>query len=162
MVKILLDTGVIDVNSVDKHGSTPFSNAIASHNNTVAQLLLYHGTQHDIKDDEGKTPPARDSAHGNSDSVSLLLRRNDVDLNSVDNEGRTPLFRALNNGHADVLQLLLESTAQPVVPGMDDVERPRWVTEAKRNNMLQMIEDARQLSIKKIRFRTKTSSNTQA
>ena len=80
----------------------------------------------------------------------------------MDNEGRTPLFRALNNGHADVLQLLLESGARPVVPGMDDVERPRWVTEAKCNNMLQMIEDARQLSIKKIRFRTETSSNPQA
>ena len=149
VVTMLLDTGALDVNSADKLGSTPFSSAIAGHNTAVAQLLLYCKAQYDLKDKEGKTPLAIASAFGSIAGVSLLLRRNDIDLNSMDNEGRTPLFRALNNGHEDVLKLLLEAGARPIVAGMDELERPKWVTEAKRNRMLQMIEDARKLSIEK-------------
>ena len=154
VVKLLLDTGALDVNSVDKHGNTPFSSAIANHNQFLAQLLLYRGAHYDTKNIEGKTPLAIASAHGSSGGMSLILRRNDVDLNSVDNEGQTPLSRAFNNGHEDVAKLLLEAGAQPVILSMDDMEKLKWVPEAKRNNITRMIEDARESSIKKAQART--------
>lgn len=130
MVKLLLETGKVNVDSKDKHGQTPLWHAADGGNSTVAKLLLETGkAEVDWKDNGGRTPLSQvasmhaliDYTHGSLPPFSapaysrytivlrLLLHTGKVDVNSKDNGGRTPLSLAIYGGHEATVRLLLDT-----------------------------------------------------
>ncbi|EJT68839.1 hypothetical protein, variant [Gaeumannomyces tritici R3-111a-1] len=64
------------------------------------------GTEIDIGDEKGRTPPSYSAENGHG-AVKLLLATGKVDVDSEDNVRRTPLSYAAENGHEAVVKLLL-------------------------------------------------------
>jgi ankyrin repeat protein len=108
VVKVLLGTRKVDINSQTKSGLTPLSRAAEQGHGVVVQLLLAcSNVEVNSKDRHGRTPLRYAAGSGHEDVVKLLLARPDVEVNSKGNSGRTPLSWAANQGHEAVVKLLL-------------------------------------------------------
>lgn len=87
----------------------------------IARVLLEHGADHRLTDDDGWTPLMSAASRGHLDLVNLLLPLSSVNAdpetdpgNTRDwqnNDGTTPLMAALANGHVDVANALLDAGA---------------------------------------------------
>ncbi|EXK78230.1 hypothetical protein FOQG_17083 [Fusarium oxysporum f. sp. raphani 54005] len=109
IVKLLLTTGAVDVNSKDAHGQTPLSLAAASGHEATVKLLLAteKKVEVDSKDVCGNTPLSLAASYGYETTVKLLLATEKVEVDSEDVYGRTPLSWAAENGHEATVKLLL-------------------------------------------------------
>jgi ankyrin repeat protein len=113
VVKLLLETGKVDVNSRDSDlGRTPLSRAAQYGREVVVKLLLESGKvdvdSRDLKD--GRTPLSWAAKNGHEPVVKLLLKTGKVDVDLRHSwHGRTPLSWAAENGHEAVVKLLLET-----------------------------------------------------
>ncbi|KAG7429088.1 Ankyrin repeat domain-containing protein 50 [Fusarium oxysporum f. sp. raphani] len=120
IVKLLLTTGAVDVNSKDAHGQTPLSLAAASgHEATVKLLLATEKVEVDSKDNDGQTPLSLAAENGHEATVQLLLATEKVEVDSKDVCGNTPLSLAASYGYEAVVKLLL-ATEKVDVDAMDD------------------------------------------
>lgn len=73
MVKLLLATGKVDVDSKDRRGQTPLFYAAKNGHETVVKLLLATGkVKVDSKDDYGQTPLSYAAENGHETVVKLL------------------------------------------------------------------------------------------
>jgi ankyrin repeat protein len=122
LVKVLLATRKIDVNSKDKGGWTPLSCAARNGHAAVVEVLLARdGVDPDSKDARyGQTPLSWAAAGGHEAVVKLLALRSDVDVNSKGKDGRTPLSWAAVGGHAAAVEVLLAKNG--VEPDSKDAE----------------------------------------
>jgi len=77
----------------------------------VSRLLLEHGADPGVRDNDGQTPLHVASREGNL-SVAQQLLEFHVDVNSHDSQGRTPFQLAVEGGHDKVEELLLEHGAE--------------------------------------------------
>ncbi|KAF2185905.1 ankyrin [Zopfia rhizophila CBS 207.26] len=76
VVKLLLATGKVDVNSKDDHGWTPLRRAAGNGHEAVVKLLLATGkVDVDSKDDLGQTPLRNAAENGHEAVVKLLLEK---------------------------------------------------------------------------------------
>ncbi|WQF89372.1 Putative ankyrin repeat-containing domain superfamily [Colletotrichum destructivum] len=110
VVKMLLDTGKIDVNSSDKHNRSPVSWAASNGHGAVVILLL--GTSKvsvDLIDTEGRTALSWAARKGKENTVSLLVQNSKRMINYRDNRGFTPLMWALARSHHPVVEVLSRS-----------------------------------------------------
>ncbi|KAI9678400.1 MAG: hypothetical protein M1822_008046 [Bathelium mastoideum] len=109
VVKLLLSTANIEVNSMNKDGRTPLSWAAERGHEGIIQLLLQR-SQVDVNsmDKYGQTPLGWAARRGHQSIVQLLLKTGQVDVNSMDKYGQTPLGWAARRGHQSIVQLLLE------------------------------------------------------
>jgi ankyrin repeat protein len=110
VVELLLETGKIEVNSVDQDIRTPLSYAAENGHKAVVKLLLETGeVDVDFEDDESRTPLSYIAGNGNEAMVKLLLETGEVEVDFEDNESRTPLSYAAGNGNEAMVKLLLET-----------------------------------------------------
>ncbi|EJT68836.1 hypothetical protein GGTG_13589 [Gaeumannomyces tritici R3-111a-1] len=112
VVKLLLDTGKVDVDSKDdEYGQTPLSWAALNGHEAVVKLLFDTGkVDVDSKDDYGRTPLSYAALNGHKAVVKQLLDTGKVDVDSKDDEyGQTPLLWAALNGHEAVVKQLLDT-----------------------------------------------------
>ena len=73
LVKLLLETDKVDVDSKDNNGRTPLSWAVQSESEAVVKLLLETGkVDVDSKDNDGQTPLSWAARSGNEAVVKLL------------------------------------------------------------------------------------------
>ncbi|EJT69113.1 hypothetical protein GGTG_13381 [Gaeumannomyces tritici R3-111a-1] len=108
VVKLLLATGKVDVDSKDKDGRTPLWCAAYNGHEAVVKLLLATGkVDVDSKDKDGRTPLWLAARKGHEAVVKLLLATGKVDVDSKDKDGQTPLWWAAHKGHEAVVKLLL-------------------------------------------------------
>ncbi|KAF2682221.1 hypothetical protein K458DRAFT_456076 [Lentithecium fluviatile CBS 122367] len=113
VVKLLLETGKVDVDSKDNSGRTPLSRAAWNGSEAVVKLLLETGkVDVDSKNNYGWTPLLRAAWNGRETIVKLLLEAGKVDVNSKDKDGQTALSSAAWNGSEAVVKLL-RSYASP-------------------------------------------------
>ncbi|TFK17521.1 ankyrin [Coprinopsis marcescibilis] len=117
----LLQIQGIDVNSVDKDGTTVLMLA-SRHQGDVSKLvetIIKLGSPFDInaKDRDGRTALA-DAAWtlGSREVVTMLLAVEGVDYNWGDARGQTPLMLAAERGRDDVVGVLLELDGIEVDP----------------------------------------------
>ncbi|KIW88608.1 uncharacterized protein Z519_10654 [Cladophialophora bantiana CBS 173.52] len=110
IVKILLITQKMNVNSKNDLGQTPLSLAALRGHAGVVQLLL-QASKADIqaKNDFGQTPLLLAASRGRGAVVELLLETGKIDVDSADSDGLTPLAWAARAGHETVVKLLLET-----------------------------------------------------
>ncbi|KAJ2978056.1 hypothetical protein NUW58_g7615 [Xylaria curta] len=112
IVKILLDTKKLDINSRDQNGLTALSIAASYGRNTIVELLLdTTETDIDSQDENGLTALSFAAMNGHEAVVKLLLK-SFANPDSRDKYGRTPLFYAHENKHPAVVKLLAERSAE--------------------------------------------------
>ncbi|OCK75533.1 ankyrin, partial [Lepidopterella palustris CBS 459.81] len=123
VVKLLLETGEVDVDSKDEYGRTPLLLAAEGGHEAVVKLLLETGeVDVDSKDNGGRTPLSWTAFRGHEAVVKLLLETGKVDVDSKEMDGETPLSLAAEGGHEAVVKLLLE-TGEVDVDSKDEYGR---------------------------------------
>ncbi|SPJ73909.1 related to ankyrin [Fusarium torulosum] len=108
IVKLLLDTGKVDVNAKDQSGITPLSCATVWGQEAIVKLLLDTGkVDVDARDTwYNMTPLLRAAEGGHEAIVKLLLDTGKVDVDAKDPNGKTPLWGAAEGGHEAIVELL--------------------------------------------------------
>ncbi|KAI7227089.1 hypothetical protein KC330_g8551, partial [Hortaea werneckii] len=100
VVKLLLNTKQVEVDSKDNNGRTPLSWAAEYGHEAVVKLLLdTKQVKVDSKDKNGRTPLSWAAEYEHEAVVKLLLDTKQVEVDSKDNNGRTPLSWAAEYGH---------------------------------------------------------------
>lgn len=107
VVRYLLSTGA-EVNAVSKNRMRvmPLHSAVAGRHLSIARMLIEHGADVNVAQQDGFTPLHGAAQNGQEEMVTLLLDRGaQVDAKAAD--GKTPLAFAAEEGHevvADVLR----------------------------------------------------------
>ncbi|EDO36063.1 predicted protein, partial [Nematostella vectensis] len=114
VVNVLLNTGCVDVNLVNKAGYSSVMLAAVTgcqkdQYRNVARRLFQMGDVNKRYDETGQTPLMLAVSRGRLDMVDLLLET-DADVNAQDNEGSTAIMCASEHGHTNIARRLL---AQP-------------------------------------------------
>jgi ankyrin repeat protein len=122
MVQVLLDYGA-DVNSKNEYRITPldFASQFGHRNDArVARLLIAHGADPNIPEQNGCTPLHRASMNGRIEIVRLLIEYG-TNVEVKDDKGRTPLDVAWSDDvsqsragkqREEIVKLLLEHLAK--------------------------------------------------
>jgi ankyrin repeat protein len=125
LVDYLISRRPEDVNLNGEHG-TPLHAALYGMHGNVAQLLLGHCVDVDVRDSDERTPLHLAAYHGLLGITRALIERN-ADINARDKHGRTPLYRIMANTYPtsekiflDVAEFLLEHGADADAKGNDD------------------------------------------
>ncbi|RYP61545.1 hypothetical protein DL771_010106 [Monosporascus sp. 5C6A] len=113
-VKLLLETGEVDVDSKDKDGRTPLSWAAKDGHEAVVKLLLGTGKADvNSKDKDGWTLLSWAAKGGHLTVVKRLLHEKaDVNAAAAKYDGRTTLQAAAEGGHIAIVKLLLQKKAE--------------------------------------------------
>jgi ankyrin repeat protein len=107
-MKLLLDTGKVDVDSKDNDGRTALSYAALNETEVAMKLLLdTDKVDIDSKDKDGRTPLSWATRYGREAAMKLLVDTGKVDVDSKDNNGLTPLSWAAWHGQEAAMKLLL-------------------------------------------------------
>ncbi|EFX00151.1 nacht domain containing protein [Grosmannia clavigera kw1407] len=96
-----------DLNVVNDRGRTPLSWAAEYGRIKVAKLLLSHGSDPGLPDNDGRTPMIWAAKRGHANCVDVLLR-NGAEVGKGDKDNRTSLSHAAEHGHKDTIVRLLE------------------------------------------------------
>ncbi|XP_053358655.1 KN motif and ankyrin repeat domain-containing protein 2-like [Clarias gariepinus] len=112
IVKLLLDTGVCDVDLKNKTGYTAIMLASLQSVDTdtdikVVQQLMELGDVNARAGQVGQTALHLAVRHGRASMLRLLLA-NGANVNAQDQAGTTALISACDRGHADIVRILLE------------------------------------------------------
>nr|XP_046209338.1 KN motif and ankyrin repeat domain-containing protein 4-like [Oncorhynchus gorbuscha]XP_046209339.1 KN motif and ankyrin repeat domain-containing protein 4-like [Oncorhynchus gorbuscha]XP_046209340.1 KN motif and ankyrin repeat domain-containing protein 4-like [Oncorhynchus gorbuscha]XP_046209341.1 KN motif and ankyrin repeat domain-containing protein 4-like [Oncorhynchus gorbuscha] len=113
VVKLLLDTGLCEVDILNKAGYTAvmlasLTAADGSEDMEVALQLLRQGDVNARASQAGQTALMLSVSHGRTAMVRLLLSCQ-ADLNIQDRDGSTALMCACEHGHTEIARVLLES-----------------------------------------------------
>jgi len=107
-VQALLKTSPDLVNSKDTNGCTPLHIAVQFDCKDMAELLLAHGANVDVRDDGGKTPLFFTVNGGFTDTkIMELLLANKANINATNNVGRTALYYATAICPKEIAEFLL-------------------------------------------------------
>ena len=107
-VQALLKTSPDLVNSKDTNGCTPLHIAVQFDCKDMAELLLAHGANVDVRDDGGKTPLFFTVNGGFTDTkIMELLLANKANINATNNVGRTALYCATAICPKEIVEFLL-------------------------------------------------------
>jgi ankyrin repeat protein len=110
VVKMLLDTGKVDVDAKDYIGRTPLSLAAGNGHEAVVKMLVDTGkVDVDAKDEGGRTPLWWAARNGHEAVVKMLLDTGKVDVDAKNESGRTPLWWAAMKGHEAVVKMLVDT-----------------------------------------------------
>ncbi|KAL8382976.1 hypothetical protein RB595_006647 [Gaeumannomyces hyphopodioides] len=110
VVKLLLSTGMVNLDSGDKYTQTPLSWAAENGHEAVVRLLLDTGkVDADSKNKFGQTPLSYAAQKGHEAVVKLLFDTGKVDADSKNVNGRTPLSHAAWGGCGTVVKFLLST-----------------------------------------------------
>uniref|UniRef100_A0A8H7TT64 NACHT domain-containing protein n=1 Tax=Bionectria ochroleuca TaxID=29856 RepID=A0A8H7TT64_BIOOC len=150
LMKLLVDSGISNLNSEDDMKRTPIS--WASHcgsSKVVEYILQLPQVEFDIRDKNGQTPlslaaaeAARTFVAGNHlDVVQLLLGTGRVDPDSKDNHDQTPLMLAACTDREHALQIVraLVETGQVDLNSRDD-DGSTLLTYASNNSNIKVVE----------------------
>jgi ankyrin repeat protein len=87
----------------------------------TVEILVKHGADVNIPDDQGETALGIAARNGHTEIVRMLLKKCAVD--TPDNEGRTLVFITAKEGHTETVKMLVEHGANVNIPN-DDGETP--------------------------------------
>jgi ankyrin repeat protein len=112
ILKLLVETGNVDVDSKDSEGRTPLFWAAAKGHEVVVKLLVETGNVDvNSKDSEGRTPLCWAAENGHKAVVNLLLEYK-ADASIKGRRDQTPLLTAAYSGDEAVAKRLLEYKAE--------------------------------------------------
>lgn len=142
VVKLLLETGRVDVDSKDFFRRTPLPIAVLREHEAVVKLLLATGRVNvDSKDTDDRTPLSFAAGGGRKAVVKLLLETRRVDINSKCSLGRTPLSWAAFWGHEAVVRLLLETEGLDVDSNSDGHTPLSFAVERGHEAVVKLLQE---------------------
>jgi ankyrin repeat protein len=121
------------LSNMDEADWTPSSES----NKDIAELLLSHKADVNVKGSNGETPLHR-AAFFNKDIVELLLAKG-AKVNAKDNNGSTPLHVAAKRGHKEVTELLLASKAEVDARDNNGWTPLHWAEAAGHKNVVELL-----------------------
>ncbi len=131
-VKLLLDTGKVDVNAEDRSGRTPLWLAAGKGYEAIVKLLLKtHAVDVNAKDIYGRTPLWWAARKGYTAIVKLLLDEREVDVDAKEWHGQTPLSKAAEHGYEAIVKLLLETNKADINAENKLGQTPLWWAACK-------------------------------
>ena len=107
IVEFLLDIG-LNVNIIDKYGSTPLHYASSIGYIESVKVLIESGADINVTNISKETPILKAASNGHTDVVRLLLS---VGADFIGSNDKYPIFEATMNGHTDIVRLLLKAGA---------------------------------------------------
>ncbi|XP_055956208.1 uncharacterized protein LOC126816802 isoform X2 [Patella vulgata] len=120
-VELLLNTGRVDIDSMNNYGKTPIFTALRSDKQSVEklQLLISAGAKLGVKDNYRDTLLHEACKYGCVETVEWLLNTSRVDVESINNDNKTPIFKAIGSDKQPVekLELLISYGAKLDVRG---------------------------------------------
>ncbi|XP_050399716.1 uncharacterized protein LOC126816929 isoform X3 [Patella vulgata] len=115
-VKRLLNTGRVDIESMNHFKETPIFNAIFSFEKPIekVELLISYGAKLDVKDGDSNRLLHEACEYGCVEIVEWLLNTGKVDIESKGNDDETPIIWALCSTKQSIqkVKLLLDKGAQ--------------------------------------------------
>lgn len=110
LIKFLLQTGQVEVNSQDFFNCTPLHRSCSGGNPETTAFLLQKGASHSARSCSGQTPLHLAAARGHLGTARVLLQHL-ASPNPQDFHKWTPLHWAVFGGWGDVAELLLDNGA---------------------------------------------------
>lgn len=112
----LLKEGSSDVNWKTHEGETAIllvckRRRVDTEAHEAAKLLIQHGANMNIEDNDQETPLLSATRAGLEKTVELLLKSPEIDVNKGDFSGWRPLHEATNLGYIGMVQSMLEAGA---------------------------------------------------
>ncbi|KAK6194499.1 hypothetical protein SNE40_000124 [Patella caerulea] len=137
VLQLLIQSGC-DVNGTNSRGETPLHKAAAIPRlfgaekiSEMIKILLQHGADVNVRDNNGKAVIMLVTETGNTDLFHEFLRES-VDVNLQDNEGKTALMMALEKNRDDLSKALIEKLTN--VNLFDKSGRTALMIAAEKNN----------------------------
>ncbi|XP_055092132.1 ankyrin repeat domain-containing protein 29 isoform X2 [Symphalangus syndactylus] len=125
LLKLLLNSGRVDVDCRDSHGTTLLMvAAYAGHIDCVRELVL-QGADINLQREDGGSALLAASQYGHMQVVETLLKHG-ANIHDRLYDGATALFLAAQGGYLDVIRLLLASGAKVNQPRQDGTA-PLWI-----------------------------------
>ncbi|KAM5342908.1 hypothetical protein ACJ41O_013874 [Fusarium nematophilum] len=149
VVRMLLDTGKVNVDSRDKKGRTPLSLAAWYGHEATVRVLLHTGKVNvDSRDNGGQTPLSLAAESGYEEVVGILLDTGKANADSRDKNGRTPLSWAAEHGYEEVIRVLL-NTCNVDADSRDKNGRTplSWAAENKYKMVARMLLDIGKVNV---------------
>ncbi|KAH9207829.1 hypothetical protein DL95DRAFT_481928, partial [Leptodontidium sp. 2 PMI_412] len=110
VVRFLLETQLVDIESTDISLQTPLSTAAKNGQDSIVNLLLNTQTvKVNPRSSTGQTPLSYAAESGQRDIVGMLIQAPNIIINSQDNKGRTAFFHAASKGHDSSVILLRDA-----------------------------------------------------
>jgi len=123
MVKLLLDTGVCDVNIADKEGFTALMCVASNYNkHEIAELLINNGANVNAINKNGETALIRAIKIRNFNVIELLIKHN-CNVNLFNKNSNPPLLEAIDVKQPKIADLLINAGADITVKD-DDKNTP--------------------------------------
>jgi ankyrin repeat protein len=108
LVKLLLDKGANpNIASNNQFKVTPLHSACAISATDIAELLIKHGSDVNVKQMQGITP-LHSAAHNGQTKLSKLLIENGAEINAKMENGKTPLFMANEKNFQETAELIIK------------------------------------------------------
>jgi ankyrin repeat protein len=126
-IKIIIDSGLVDVKAKDDMGWTPLLLASRWNHIEIAKLLLDRGADVKAKDNWGDTPLHRASRYNRIEIVGLLLEKG-ADMGAKNRWGQTPLHLASENNNIEIAKLLLDAGADVEAKDNDGWTPLHWAS----------------------------------
>ncbi|ARF02767.1 SWPV1-193 [Shearwaterpox virus] len=112
ILKYLISSGIIDVNSVDEYNRTLLHYIVDTKNYNTINLLIDNGASINAKDVKDETPLHKSIITDASIHVVKTCLNAGAEVNAVDIFNRTPLYYALDTKHnIKIIKLLLDNGA---------------------------------------------------
>ncbi len=128
VIRALLETGKVNVDSKDREDYTPLLWAAVNGHEAVVKLLIEMGKA-DIESKDkafNQTPLSWAAANGHKAVVKLLIETGKADIDLKDRGGQTPLSWAARGGHEAVVKLLIETGKADVETKVDSETLLSW------------------------------------
>ena len=107
-IRVIIESGLVDVRTKNKWGQTPLHWASWKDNVEIAELLLKKGADVNAKDNRGNTPLCEVSKDNAIKTAKLLIGAG-ADVMISNNSLWTPLHRASQWNYVEIAELLIKA-----------------------------------------------------
>jgi len=122
-VKVLIDEGKVEVDTLGEFGTTALFDACYFDNRDVAEALLDRGANPDFQDPDGSTPLYAAAFQGNLQCLDLMLSRKVKFFYYRAKDKLTPLHAAVLGGNKECVVKLIEA-GHPLDPVDIEMQTP--------------------------------------
>ncbi|KUL89124.1 hypothetical protein ZTR_06032 [Talaromyces verruculosus] len=121
---------------IELHDETIFQFALDICPDILDVKQLLEKANHDISDNQGRTPLSYAAESGYASTVEQLLKKANPDIS--DNQGRTPLSYAAENGHEHTVKKLLLK-ADPTIKGHQGRTALFYAAQNRHSNIVELL-----------------------